>query len=276
MIEIDAKTGRINWGNYELSIRLTHEEFVTQYPSIQLSNTRYREGGEVLHQYNLPPQKIGRFLFPAKLSFVNRFIVGIFLDSESLPLLTADNWQIQLNWIIDAREFLKNQLGEPHQVERSHLLDEEHYLPVELTSQFQDWRYIFDWGIVRLGHESLDWVDHVGFRYHRSQQVRTWEEFIQQVELQIQNAEQFEKDCVPSLKFLPEVVQQISSDFDYQTHLPNVGCRSMGLNIANSRSVLGIRISRSKHRHLILRRTDSVDRYIVPMEELNNQLLKML
>ena len=276
MIEIDAKTGRIKWGDCELSVRLTHEEFVAQYPSIQLSNTRYSEGGIVLHQYNLPPQQIGRFSFPAKLSFKNGFIVGILVDSESLPIPDDDNWQVQLNWILDAREFLTSQLGEPHQVERSPLLDEENYLPVELTSQFQDWHYTFDWGTARLGHESLDWVDHVGFGYHHSQQVRTWEEFIKQVELQIQNAEQFEKDCVPSLKFMLEVVQQISSDFDYQTHLPNVGCSGMGLNIANSRSTLWGRISQAKHRHLILQRTDSVDRYIVPIEELNNQLLKML
>jgi hypothetical protein len=276
MIKINAKSGGIKWGDCDLSLRLTHEEFLRQYPSIQLSNTRYSEAGNIWHRYNLLPQEIGRFSTPAKLSFKNGFIVGIFIDSESLPILTADNWQGQLNWILDARELLTSQLGEPHQVERSHLLAEEDYLPIELTSQFQEWRYIFEWGIVHLGHESLEWVDHVGFRYHRSQQIRTWEEYIKQVEIQILNAEQYEKDCVPSLKFMLEVVKQISSDFDYQTHLPGVGCRSMGLKIANSRSTLGVRISQAKHRHLILQRTDSVDSYTVPVEELNNQLLKML
>lgn len=275
MIEINVNTGTIRWGGYELSVQLTHEQFVAEYPSLQLSDTGYREGGMVWHKYKLPPQKIGDFSVPASLSFVNKLIVGLVIVPERLPRLLTENWQTQLRWIIDAREFLKCHFGKPHTVEISHLLAEEDYLPVELTSQFQDWRYTFDWGIARLCHESLDWEDHLGIGYHRSQQIQTWGEFIKQVELQIQNAEQFEKDCVSSMRLMLEVLQQISSDLDYQRCLPNVGCRSMGLQLPNSRTLV-IRISQSRYKHLILQRTDSVDRYIVTMSELNEQLSKML
>jgi hypothetical protein len=155
MLTIDASSGALTFETCVIDKSLKRDAFITQCSGFDL----LRDTGKkfVQHQraygleIHLTPDLAG-FL---TIWFLNDVISHIHIDDAPSYVLDTLQpaeeqkwWELQENWIPQARQYITLQVGTPHQIRPSELIDEDTDAPPSILKKLEDWTYQFAWGRV--------------------------------------------------------------------------------------------------------------------------------
>ena len=232
---ISPITGRVSWDDYDFSIDLTHDEFAQRHPQL---TPRYvfTLGGLEERSYQFPAVKVSGISRSLLVTFFNQRLGAILVEKKPSEVIkTEDLSRRKLAWLIKAREFLRQQLGEPTRTSEAALHGEEAFLSKDYLSQLQNWHYLCAWGQVDFTHESESWDDVIGISYDEFQQVRNWDELIEEWSCRVNLLRASHENIPPGLMDVPSVIDFLRPHFSYSAVHPRVDTLHGGLtfNILN-------------------------------------------
>jgi hypothetical protein len=229
MIKLDARTGTVNVNDYEMQIRLTHNEFKTRYPSPTPLHETVDLGGVRYFSYRFPPVLLGSEKSDFSIVYVNQRIHGIgfgpVLPQNFDPDNEADQagWrEIELRWLYAARTLLRAAFGEPNSISLAYDEDENEH-PPEYRKELQCWGYTFRWGGAGLSYHDVEghslWI-----RYNLFEQIRNWDELSEECErrISLEKQRQGPYHYTDNLIATQEVISLIRQHFDYQSVRPTL------------------------------------------------------
>jgi hypothetical protein len=291
LIEINRETGTVIWDNFRLHPHLTHDEFVQQYPTIEVHRNIYNIGGIHDTVYQFPKINIGdNFLTPYaryenhRLSHVGFDVDELIYNEYRYSKDQSDRAMIvrQLYDTSDKlRKLLITHLGQPH--ENKKIFDANFWdFKIKFTDDdiqaIQGWSYRFEWGVA---YSNCSYDDFgklnlgIGVFYFEFFQINTWEIFAAECDTRIRNEQEQNRD-VAELLAMRLLIDILSLHFEFLKlkplfHLGNVmflGCP------VETRTFLKINPNDIKNRYEI-RRQDKREKFFIAEGD-NSRLIDTL
>jgi hypothetical protein len=163
MLKIDPISGDLHDDQLVLGKFLTHEAFLEKSKGFELVYEDNRLEGLEEQRYRREVELTSSVVGIITVFFFQHKISHLHVNDISTATFKIETdedeqqwWELHAKWIPQAREYVASQLGTPHQVMPSKLLDEHYLAPSAFLKLLEDWTYQFSWGRVGTSYVSDD------------------------------------------------------------------------------------------------------------------------
>jgi hypothetical protein len=230
LIAINRDTGTVTWGSFVLDMRLAPDALVRLEPELMPVHNDLGPDGRRTRIYHLPTIKIDEYPLMLEAVFVNQRLSGINIKRGGSTYTDEeyDRWWRQLpGWIKIAQKWLVAQLGQPHEIKSGVLFDEQELLTPDEIQFLQSWDYKFEWGRAGFYYDGLQMPGEIYVHHDYHQQIRNWNELLDECRLLLRNQIQQNGKYIASLVATRSLIEVVAAHFDFQIAKPYVNCTGL-------------------------------------------------